>query len=72
MKKAEEDLGLEDQEYQNRMMNRRALGGFGGHNRMSTSTIKSSLPVLKINVPLSISTHDIFDVFTVVSGKTKF
>ena len=65
---AEEDLGLEDQEYQNR----RALGGFGGHNRMSTSTIKSSLPVLKINVPLSISTHDIFDVFSVVSGKTKF
>ena len=28
--------------------------------------------MLKINVPLSISTHDIFEVFSTVSGKEKF
>ena len=65
----EEDLGLEEEEFSNR----RAQAGFGNHsNRMSTSTIKTSLPLLKINVPLTLSTHDIFDVFSVVSGKTKF
>jgi len=64
---AEEDLGL-DEEFQNR----RTPAGFGGRNRLSTSTIKTSLPVLKINVPLSLSTHDIFDVFSSVSAKSKF
>ena len=39
---------------------------------MNTGSIKSSLPVLKINVPLSLTTHDIFDVFSFVSGKAKF
>lgn len=28
--------------------------------------------MLKINVPLSLSTHDVFDVFSFVSSKTKF
>ena len=65
---AEEDLGLEDFQPNQRTH----AAGFGSHQRLSTATIKSSLPVLKINVPLSISTHDIFDVFSFVSGKTKF
>ena len=64
---AEEDLGLEEE-----FSNRRAQAGFGNHGRISTSTIKASLPVLKINVPLTLSTHDIFDVFSLVSGRTKF
>ena len=64
---AEEDLGLED--YQ---PNQRHAAGFGSNQRLSTASIKSSLPILKINVPLSISTHDCFDVFSFVSRKTKF
>ena len=40
--------------------------------KMNSFSIKTTLPSLKINVPLSISTHDIFDVFTAVSGKEKF
>ena len=39
---------------------------------MNTGTIKQSLPVLKVNVPLAISTHDVFDIFTQISGKNKF
>ena len=70
----EEDLGLDDQQ-QNR--NQRNVGGAvgfggGGSMRMTTGSIKSSLPLLKINVPLSMSTHDIFDIFSIVSGKEKF
>lgn len=64
---AEEDLGLDDFQ-----PNRKTHGGFGSHQRLSTATIKTSLPVLKINVPLSLSTHDVFDVFSFVSSKTKF
>ena len=64
---AEEDLGL-DEEFENR----RTPAGFGSHSRLSTATIKTSLPILKINVPLTLSTHDVFDVFSFVSSKTKF
>ena len=64
---AEEDLGLDELN-----MGRKTPAGFGSHQRLSTATIKTSLPVLKINVPLSLSTHDVFDVFSFVSGKTKF
>ena len=64
---AEEDLGF-DGEFQQR----RAAAGFGSHVRMNTGTIKQSLPVLKVNVPLAISTHDVFDLFQQVSGKNKF
>ena len=64
---AEEDLGLDEE-----FTNRRSPAGFGSHNRISTATIKTSLPVLKINVPLTLSTHDVFDVFSFVSSKTKF
>jgi len=39
---------------------------------MNTGTIKASLPLLKINVPLSIVTHDIFDIFQSVSANEKF
>jgi len=39
---------------------------------MNVGSIRASLPLLKINVPLSISTQDIFDIFQVVSGKEKF
>ena len=67
---AEEDLGLDDDEYQQR---RPAAHGFGNQShRLVTGSIKASLPLLKINVPLSISTHDIFDVFSAVSSKEKF
>ena len=64
---AEEDLGLDFDSY-----SRKTPSGFGNHNRITTGTIKSSLPLLKINVPLSTSTHDVFDIFTSVSGKEKF
>jgi len=62
----EEDLGLDDSQSARRM------SGFGSHPRMNVASIKASLPLLKINVPLSISTHDVFDIFQVVSGKEKF
>lgn len=61
----EEDLGL-DASTPNRRMS-----GFGNHQR-SVATIKASLPLLKINVPLAISTHDVFDVFQFVAAKEKF
>ena len=64
---AEEDLGLDFDSY-----DRKPASGFGNHNRITTGSIKSSLPLLKINVPLSTSTHDVFDIFTTVSGKEKF
>lgn len=35
-------------------------------------SIKSSMPVLKLNVPLAITTSEIFEVFTNVSRKEKF
>ena len=64
---AEEDLDS-DGNYQSRR-----AAGFGNFNsRMNTGSIKTSLPLLKINVPLSLSTHDIFDIFTGVSAKEKF
>ncbi len=63
---AEEDLGLEESYQQRR------LSGFGNAHRISTGTIKASLPLLKINVPLSIVTHDIFDIFQNVSANEKF
>ena len=64
---AEEDLGLEDD-----FANRRVSAGFGSHSRINTGTIKASLPCLKINVPLSMPTRDIFDIFKAVSAKEKF
>jgi hypothetical protein len=30
------------------------------------------MPILKLNVPLSVNSNDIFDIFTVVSKKEKF
>lgn len=65
----EEDLGLEEATGGRRMS---AASGFGNHQRMMSGSIKASLPLLKINVPLSLSTHDVFDVFTLVSAKEKF
>jgi len=71
----EEDIGVDVQP----QMGRRARGnggaaGFGGGGgiRITTGTIKSTLPMLKINVPLSLSTRDIFDIFSLVSSKEKF
>ena len=40
--------------------------------KYSSVSIKTNLPSLKINVPLSLTHQDIFDVFSVVSGKEKF
>jgi len=65
----EEDLGLEDVPSDRRRSN---MAGFGGHTRMNVGSIKASLPLLKINVPLAVSTHDIFDIFQNVSAKEKF
>ena len=39
---------------------------------MITGSIRTSLPLLKINVPLSLSTHDVFQIFSSVSSKEKF
>ena len=64
---SEEDLGLDD-DYRDR-----STSGFGNHsNRINTGSIKTCLPLLKINVPLTFSTHDIFDLFSAVSAKEKF
>lgn len=66
---AEEDLGLDDDSFSNR----RAASGFGSYgSRLNVGTIKASLPVLKINVPLHLSTHDIFEIFSGVSASQKF
>ena len=42
------------------------------NQKFSSLSIKSTLPSLKINVPLSITHQDVFDIFSVVSGKEKF
>jgi hypothetical protein len=71
----EEDLGIDVQGPMGRRKknNGGSGAGFGtGGIRITAGTIKSSLPMLKINVPLSMSTHDIFDIFTMVSAKEKF
>ena len=45
---------------------------FNQGQQYSSVSIKTNLPSLKINVPLSITHQDIFDIFSVVSGKEKF
>lgn len=61
---AEEDLGIS-------YTSGRA-SELGLNVKFSSLTIKSTLPSLKINVPLSITHQDIFEIFSVVSGKEKF
>lgn len=39
---------------------------------MQFGTIKQSLPVLKLNVPLSITSNKIFEVFMAISKQTNF
>ena len=66
----EEDLGVESGQMGKRP---RTPGGFGGGSSLRVvGSIKTSLPMLKINVPLTLSTHDIFNIFTNVSQKEKF
>ena len=66
---AEEDLGLDEDYQQNRRV---SAAGFGSQGSMITGSIRTSLPLLKINVPLSLSTHDVFQIFSSVSQKEKF
>jgi len=62
---AEEDLGIS---YASGRTSEASLHG----QKFSNLSIKTTLPALKINVPLSITHHDIFDIFSAVSGKEKF
>ena len=66
---AEEDLGLDEDYQRNRRV---SAAGFGSQGSMITGSIRTSLPLLKINVPLSLSTHDVFQIFSSVSSKEKF
>ena len=49
------------------------IGGMSANNQsMQFGTIKQSLPVLKLNVPLSITSNKIFEVFMQISKQTNF
>ena len=67
----EEDLGVEQFEGENENKLGHAFGGNGGI-RANQFALRSSLPSLKLNVPLSINSNDIFEVFSLVSKKEKF
>ena len=44
----------------------------GSLNQSMSYTIKQSLPVLKLNVPISVTSNKIFEVFMLISKQTSF
>ena len=64
----EEDIGIDP------VVGSRSRHGDSGNGnlRITTGTIKTSLPIVKINVPLSVSTHEVFNIFKNICGKQKF